>query len=175
MNMVEASLERDDQGLWVAFADIRLLIPDEVAAKRPDMTRFEGGTIVVGIRPEDIEDAEIESDAPNESRFRTTVNLREALGSEVLVHFTVAAPPLLTEDTKELARDLGMHDAHRERRAPTSTFVARLDPRTGAREREAIELAVDTTRLHFFDPETGLGIGTEGAGGGPPEGEGGSA
>jgi hypothetical protein len=43
-----------------------------------------------------------------------------------------------------------------------------LDPRTQAREREPIELVVDTTRLHFFDPETGLGIDTKGNVGGPP-------
>jgi multiple sugar transport system ATP-binding protein len=120
--------------------------------------------VVVGIRPEDIEDAELESDTPSDRRFRTTVDLREALGSEVLVHFTVAAPPVLTEDTKELARDLGVHEGGEGSRPAASSFVARLDPRTRAQERESIELVVDTERLHFFDPETGLGIDS---GGGP--------
>ena len=82
------------------------------------------------------------------------------------MHFTVTEPPVLTEDTKELARDLGIHETGPERSREVSTFVARLDPRTGAREREPIELVIDTTRLHFFDPETGLGIDT----GGPPTG-----
>jgi multiple sugar transport system ATP-binding protein len=167
MNMVEASLDRDDDGLWVVFGDLRLRMPGEVAAKRPGLTRFEGRRVVVGIRPEDIEDAQIGSDGPSDRRIQTTVDLRESLGSEVLVHFTVAAPPVLTEDTKELARDLGAHDPHHTGRATTSTFVARLDPRTQAKEREPIELAVDMTRLHFFDPETGLGIDTEGKAGGP--------
>jgi multiple sugar transport system ATP-binding protein len=77
----------------------------------------------------------------------------------VLVHFTVAEPPVLTEDTKELARDLGIHEASEAgSRAATSIFVARLDPRTRAQEREPIELVIDTARLHFFDPDTGLGI-----------------
>jgi multiple sugar transport system ATP-binding protein len=40
----------------------------------------------------------------------------------------------------------------------TSTFVARLDPRTGAAERQTLELGIDTARLHFFDPDTGLGV-----------------
>jgi multiple sugar transport system ATP-binding protein len=166
MNMVEASLDRGDDGLWVAFGDIRLRMPGKVAAKRPGLSRFEGQKVLVGIRPEDIEDAQIESDPPSDQRFRTTVDLREALGSEVLVHFTVAAPPVLTDDTRELARDLGVHDTHHQRGTTTSTFVARLDPRTQAREREPIELVVDTTRLHFFDPETGLGIDTEREAGG---------
>jgi multiple sugar transport system ATP-binding protein len=96
------------------------------------------------------------------------VDLREALGSEVLVHFTVAVPPVLTEDTKELARDLGVHESSGVGSGPaTSSFVARLDPRTRAQERERIELVVDTERLHFFDPETGLGIDS----GGTPDGE----
>ena len=160
MNMIEASVERDDDGVWVAFGGIRLRMPDEVTSKRPGLTRFEGETVVLGIRPEDIEDAEIETDAPNDRRISTTVDLRESLGSEVLVHFSVAEAPVLTEDTKELARDLGVHDT-RERQA-TTTFVARLDPRSRAQERESIELVVDTARLHFFDPHTGLGIDTRG-------------
>jgi multiple sugar transport system ATP-binding protein len=164
MNMVEATLERDGQGVWVSFGDIRLRVPDEVMAKRPSLADFEGRKLVVGIRPESIEDAAIASDAPADRRLRTTVELREALGSEVLVHFDVAAPPVLTEDTKELARDSGVHDrldAAAERNL--STFVARLDPRTGAQKRGPIELAVDTTRLYFFDPTTGLSIDGDGA------------
>ncbi len=166
MNMVEAKVEGDPQDLAVAFGDIRLQLPRELTSRRPSLSAYAGRTVVVGVRPEDIEDAEIERDAPSDRRFRTTVDLREALGSEVLVHFTVAEPPVLTEDTKELARDLGIHETSPERSRAVSTFVARLDPRTGAREREPIELVIDATRLHFFDPETGLGIDT----GGPPTG-----
>jgi multiple sugar transport system ATP-binding protein len=167
MNMVEASVESSADGLSVAFGEIRLRLPNEVVARRPSLAGYAGRMVVVGIRPEDIEDAELESDTPSDRRFSTTVDLREALGSEVLVHFTVAVPPVLTEDTKELARDLGVHESGREGSGPaTSSFVARLDPRTRAQERGRIELVVDTERLHFFDPETGLGIDS----GGTPDG-----
>jgi multiple sugar transport system ATP-binding protein len=166
MNMVEATLEADGDHLSVSFADIRLRLPEQLGAWRPALCEYEGRTVIVGIRPEDVEDAEIARDAPSDRRFRTTVDLREALGSEVLVHFTVAAPPVLTEDTKELARDLGIQEAGRVPEA-TTTFVARLDPRTRARVREPIELVVDTARLHFFDPETGLGIDNGGTREGP--------
>jgi multiple sugar transport system ATP-binding protein len=164
MNMVEAILERDGQGLVVTFGDIRLGVPDELVAARPGLAAFEGRRVVVGIRPESIQDAELVRDAPADRRLRTTVELREALGSEVLVHFDVDAPPVLTEDTKELARDAGSHDrldAAAERN--TSTFVARLDPRTRAEKRKPIELAIDTTRLYFFDPTTGESIDGDGA------------
>jgi multiple sugar transport system ATP-binding protein len=163
MNMVEATLERDGQGVWVAFGDVRLRVPDDVVARRPALTDFEGRQFVAGIRPESIQDAAIAGDAPADRRLRTTVELREALGSEVIVHFDVAAPPVLTEDTKELARDAGGHDLlteAAERRV--STFVARLDPRTRARKRGSIELVVDTERLYFFDPTTGLSIDGDG-------------
>ena len=112
----------------------------------------------MGIRPEDIEDAAIHSDAPIDRRLRTRVNLREALGSEVLVHFTVEAPPVVTDDTRELARDAGAAELETGKHEGRSTFVARLSPRTEARERADVELAVDTSRMHFFDPDTGSRI-----------------
>ncbi len=159
MNMVEATLEREGDGVRVRFGDVRLRIADELLRARPALAGFEGRAVILGIRPEGIQDAAIESEAPADRRFRATVDLREALGSEVFVHFAVDAPPVLTEDTKELARDSGVSDRlHRATTDRASTFVARLDPRTGARKREPIELAVDTTRLYFFDPDTGLGI-----------------
>ena len=162
MNMVEASVERDGDALSVAFADIRLRLPEELTSRRPSLAGYAGKTVIVGIRPEDIEDAEIARDAPSDRRFRTTVDLREALGSEMLVHFSVAEPPVLTEDTKELARDLGLHDGDGRARGGSTTFVARLDPRSRARVREPIELVVDAGRMHFFDPGSGLGIDTGG-------------
>ncbi len=88
------------------------------------------------------------------------MSLREALGSEVLVHFAVDVPPVVTEDTKELVADAGVPVEELEARASAggSTFVARLDPRTKATELETLDIGVDTSRLHFFEPETGLGI-----------------
>ena len=83
---------------------------------------------------------------------------------DVLLHFTVDAPIVLTEDTKELAVDVGtesMERLERHARRGTSGFVARVSPRSEAREKERIRLVVDTARVHFFDPETGLGIRAE--------------
>jgi multiple sugar transport system ATP-binding protein len=81
--------------------------------------------------------------------------LREALGSEIMVHFIVDARPALTEDVRELAEDVGgdLPDAAHE-----STLVARFNARSRVREGEEADVAVDTSELHFFDPESGLGI-----------------
>jgi multiple sugar transport system ATP-binding protein len=158
MNMVEADLLREGDALRVAFGGETLTLDPEMVARRAALGSFEGKRVIVGIRPEDIEDAAIHSDAPADRRLRTRVNLREALGSEVLVHFTVDAPPVVTDDTRELARDAGAAELEAGRHEGRSTFVARLSPRTEARERADVELAVDTSRMHFFDPDTGSRI-----------------
>jgi multiple sugar transport system ATP-binding protein len=161
MNMVEAELSRGDGGLFVEFARMRLRVDDEVLETRPGLRAFEGKKIVLGIRPEDIEDASLAGEAPEDRRMPATVDLREALGSEVLIHFTVEAPIVLTEDTRELATDVGtveLEDLEARAKEARSTFVASLNPRTDAREGERVELVVDTHRLHFFDPESGRGV-----------------
>jgi multiple sugar transport system ATP-binding protein len=163
MNMVMATLERQGDALFVVFgpAGTRLRVADELIAQRPRLREYEGRSVVLGIRPEHMEDASLGPESPADERFPATVDLREALGSEVLVHFTVNAPPVLTEDTRELARDTGATQAadleQRAERAET-TFVARLDPATQAAEKDRLELHVNTAKLHFFDVESGLAI-----------------
>ena len=158
MNMIEATIDRDEGGWGVSFAGIRLALDDETVSHRAALARFEGRQVIVGIRPEDMEDAAIHDDARPERVLTARVDLREALGSEVLIHFTVDAPPVLTEDTRELARDAGVGELETERHEGRSPFVARLSPRTEAQERQDMQLVVDTSRMHFFDPETGSGI-----------------
>ena len=159
MNMVEADLVRSDGAVFVEFADVRLRVDDEVLGQRPALAGYEGRKVIVGIRPEDMEDAAHVPDAPEDHRLKTTVSLREALGSEVLVHFEVDVPLVLTEDTLELARDAGLEELGKVGAdSQRSTFIARLSPRTEARKGDRIELIVDTGRMHFFDIETGRGI-----------------
>jgi multiple sugar transport system ATP-binding protein len=165
MNMVGATLSTSNGSATVEFGGLRLGVPAEVVAAHSGLSRFEGKPVVVGLRPEDIEDASLVPQAPEDRRIRTGVDLRESLGADVVVHFTVQAPAVVTEDTKELARDVG-HDRLEgvEQAAGSSEFVARLNPRTTATTGQPIDLVVDVTRLHFFDPETGLAIyGDDGA------------
>jgi multiple sugar transport system ATP-binding protein len=161
MNMVEASLRRSNDALTVEFGSHRIRLDDRVLIDRPALKEYEGRQVVVGMRPEDLEDAELEPDAPDDQRIRAVVDLREALGSTVMVHFPVDAPMVLTEVTKELLEEdasfvhTDLRDASGKE---SSTFVAQLDPRTGAAARAPIELVVDTIRMHFFDVDSGLGI-----------------
>jgi multiple sugar transport system ATP-binding protein len=161
MNLVDATLVRTNGSLAVEFGGFRLPIPDEVVAARSDLRKYDGRTVVLCIRPEDMEDASLVSEAPPERRIASTVELQEALGSDVVVHFTIAAPQAMTDDVKELAVDVGTEALERveqQARGGHSTLVARLNPRTRVRKGDPIELVVDTHRLHFFDPDDGSGI-----------------
>jgi multiple sugar transport system ATP-binding protein len=165
MNMVEASVSRSDGAFSLEFGSHVLRVDDQRVADRPQLKAYEGKNVVVGIRPEDMEDASLSPDAPRDRRMTATADLRESLGSTVMVHFTIDAPVVLTEDTKELAGDVGaeaLDSLHERAKEATSTFVAQLDPRTAVYKNDQVELVVDTGRLHFFDPDTGLGIYGEG-------------
>ncbi|HYD11127.1 MAG TPA: sn-glycerol-3-phosphate ABC transporter ATP-binding protein UgpC [Acidimicrobiales bacterium] len=161
MNLLEATLARSGDGLTVRLgADVRLPVPPEVVAARPTIERYVGRPVVVGIRPEDMEDAALVADAPADRRITAVVELQEALGSDVVVHFSIDAQQAITDDVKELAADVGeaIETVERRAREGRAEVVARLNPRTRARKGESIELVVDTGRLHLFDPDTGSGI-----------------
>ena len=113
--------------------------------------------VIIGIRPEDLEDASLASDTAQGARLKGEVELTEALGAEVMVHFRVDARPAVTEETRELAQDRG-DAAESATDGGGATIVGRFGARTRLRKGDTAEVAVDTRNLHFFDPETGLGI-----------------
>jgi multiple sugar transport system ATP-binding protein len=159
MNLVEATVHDDSGSLHVEFGSHRLEVDESASQQRPALRSYVGGKVILGIRPEDMEDASLKSDAPPNRRLSTIVELREDMGSEVFVHFVVDSPPVLTEDTKELAADRGL-DVEELAKTDTAktTFVARFDANTGAEEEHRIEVAVDTRALYFFDPGNGMSI-----------------
>jgi multiple sugar transport system ATP-binding protein len=157
MNMVEATLARSNGGFAVEAGGQRIALGDETLSARPAIKRYEGRQVVLGIRPEDLEDATLARDVPSDRHLRGQVVLTEALGSEIMAHFTIDAPPALTEDVRELAQDIGDERAVAEAKEHT-TMVGRFGARSKVKEGETVDVAVDTRSLHFFDPETGLGI-----------------
>ncbi len=161
MNMVEATFTRSNGSAFVEFGGTHLAVPREVLDERPDLGEFDGRQVIVGLRPEDIEDASIATDAGPDRTIRSEVALSEALGADVLVHFFVQAPTVMTDDVRELAHDVGQEalDAvELGARSGQSKFVARLNPRTNAAKGQPIELVVDARRLHFFDPDSGMAV-----------------
>jgi multiple sugar transport system ATP-binding protein len=163
MNFVKADLARRDGEVWVSFGGHDLRLDQAALEKRPALARFESRPVVVGIRPEDLEDAAIVGDGEPDRRLSVVCDIREDMGSEVIVHFNVPGEPVTTKEIVEALvvdapEDQEARLAAERARGSGVPFVARLERDTGAREREPLLLAVDVARLHFFDPETGLGI-----------------
>jgi multiple sugar transport system ATP-binding protein len=163
MNFVKADLARRNGDVWVSFGGHNLRLDQPALEKRPALSGFEGRPVVVGIRPEDLEDAAILGDTDPDRRLSVVCDIREDMGSEVIVHFNVPGEPVITKEIVEALvadapEDQEARLAAERARGTGVPFVARLERDTGAREREPLLLAVDVTRLHFFDPESGLGI-----------------
>jgi multiple sugar transport system ATP-binding protein len=154
MNMLEATLESANGALAAAMGSQRVALGEETLSQRPALRDYAGRLVILGIRPEDLEDAELATDLPADRQLHGEVVLRESLGAEVMVHFTVDARPALTEDVRELARDVG----EEVEEGSTTTMVGRFGPRTRVSVGESAAVAVDTRALHFFDPVTGAGI-----------------
>jgi multiple sugar transport system ATP-binding protein len=147
MNLIGADLQRAD-GDWLAvFGERSLHVGERVLSSRPGLTRFEGKRLILGIRPEDIEDAAFGEGEP----LPAVVDIREDMGSEVFIHFGIGGKAVLGEDVRAAVGE----DAADVK---GSSWVARVDRDTTAVEQKQIDLAVDTNRLHFFDPETGDAI-----------------
>jgi multiple sugar transport system ATP-binding protein len=158
MNLVGADVVRADGNLGLQVGEHRLPLEDDIVTDRPALPSFEGKRIILGIRPEDLEDASLIPGAPDDRRLSAVVDIREDMGSEVFVHFGVDAPPVRGEDVKAAVGEEAIAATAESAREKGSLFVARLGRETRAREGERIELFVDTKRLHFFDPETSSGI-----------------
>jgi multiple sugar transport system ATP-binding protein len=161
MNLVEGGIERQNGRLAVRIGQHVLGLTDELLAYRPKLQSYIDKRLVVGIRPENLEDGRLEPDTPEDQRLRGVVVLQEPLGSEIVAHFTVDAPPALTEDVRELARDVGQESAVQTAVAEgenEAVMVGRFGPRSRITNGETIDVAVETGAMHFFDLETGLGI-----------------
>ncbi|TNY37485.1 ABC transporter ATP-binding protein [Thermomonospora catenispora] len=157
MNFVTADLVRDE-GVHAVFAGIRLPVPEETLTARPGLDGYLGRKVILGIRPSDFEDAAHAK--PDWATFTVEAGVIEELGSEINVIFTVDAPPVEHRDTADLAADAASEDdAAIPLNENKALWTARVNARSSVRPGRPIDLAVDTHRLHFFDPDTGLAIG----------------
>jgi multiple sugar transport system ATP-binding protein len=156
MNFTAAELVRDD-GPAVAFAGHRLAVPEQLLRMRPGLDSYFGRRVILGVRPSDFEDARLAE--PGWPRMPVAANVTEELGSEVLVLFTIDAPPV-QHASLSAVRDEG---EEAEEIIPMAgdkaMWTARVASRSGIRPGDRPELAVDTSNLQFFDVGTGLSIG----------------
>ncbi|QYN37405.1 sn-glycerol-3-phosphate ABC transporter ATP-binding protein UgpC [Pseudonocardia sp. DSM 110487] len=154
MNMVIAEFDVDDDGrATVAFGGHRLVVPEIVLRRRPALVGYAGRRLVLGIRPEDMDDAAV-VDGPDGTTLDSVVDLVEAMGADVMVHFPIDAEQARTEEHETLDRESGRLRAA----GGGALLVGRFSPRTRIFEGQPITVRVDTEGLHFFDRGTGLSI-----------------
>ncbi len=149
MNLYEGTLSRSGDDYRLKLGDQELAVPREVAAKRPALEGYLDEPMVVGFRPEDLEDAQVVTDHPADQRLTSTVEVREALGAETLMHFNIAANTVDSGDPDAL-EELGEEDLGR--------CTGRFSPASRARVGDALEVNVTTAHLQFFDRKTHLAI-----------------
>jgi multiple sugar transport system ATP-binding protein len=156
MNLVTANIKQGSGGLQLEFGGSSLQIPPSVVSARPALQTYAGRTVALGVRSEDMEDASLRPGQPG-STIKGTVNLTEALGSEIVVHFTFPGQAVVTEDTKMVAEDHaegGLHIGDDK----GVRWVASFAPRSRVHMGDEIEIVVDIERVHYFDPETSEAI-----------------
>ena len=166
MNLVMARVERAPRRATPgsSFGPHRLRLEPATLERYRGLSAYDGRQVVLGIRPEDMEDAAARCGSRIRSGSISVVcDIREDMGSEVYVHFNVKADPVTTREVVEAlvvedAEDEEARLAAERARGGGVVFVARLDRATDARERQPLALEVDVTRLHFFDPETGTAV-----------------
>ena len=158
MNLLEATLEESNGSMTAAVGSQKITLGDETMKARPALRAYAGKPVILGIRPEDLEDAALDEAAGLDQRLRGEVVLREALGSEIMAHVKVDAAAATTEDVKELAKDAGAEGLADLDDAAGATMIGRFGARSQIRAGEPVEIGVDTRALHFFEPDSGLGI-----------------
>ncbi|GAA3822180.1 ABC transporter ATP-binding protein [Streptomyces phyllanthi] len=154
MNFLNATLE--DGALRSPLGDLSLDDRMRQVLERRNAPR----EVIVGLRPEAFEDASLSRDrdrggmfrgGPERPVFTATVDVLESLGSDVYIYFTAEGGPAKTAELEELATDSGLRDTGAE----AGQIVARLDAATRAREGHPVELQIDMSKAHVFDPATG--------------------
>jgi multiple sugar transport system ATP-binding protein len=152
INLVESELTRSNGHFEVSLGEHKLAVDDQIARNRSGLADYVGKKVILGIRPEDFEDTTVEPDAPPDRRIKVKADLTEPLGSEVLVHFGTEATGVVSSAA---AADVGEDAEVRlgEDEDISTRLIARVSPKSRVALGQEVELAVDTSRLYFFDPE----------------------
>ena len=149
MNFMPATLTNGSVRL--PMADVT--IPQEVRERLGRQP--EGRRVIAGIRPEDFEDA-TKVDGENRGRgatFKAKLDLVEAMGAEYYAHFGIKAKMVESEELQELRDDAGGVEELTD--SGDTVLVARLSPESRARSGEETDIWLDSTKMHFFDEQSG--------------------
>ena len=149
MNFVYAKIKSKDDVLELTFGDNQITYKDE---KKEKLKSFENKEIILGIRPEAFEDGYFANEVDYSESIKVKVSLLEQLGSDSYVHFYKDIKPVQTEAIEEILADEGEDITVL---GDNTKFIARINPNSTVAEGEEIELRINPSKLHFFDPESG--------------------
>jgi multiple sugar transport system ATP-binding protein len=143
-NLYDAALTEGARSIKLGSQEIPL--PDAVRTKRPALVSYAGKDVVVGMRPEHLPAAKPGETGPT---LVGDVNLIEALGSELVVHFTIDANRVIAEGAldKDEAEAVGKGEG-----------VARVEAKTPVKVGDRMTFGIDIEDMQFFDTQTGLAI-----------------
>ena len=149
MNLYESRIGVSGDRITATVGSQTVTLSDSVSSKRPALRGYDGRQVILGIRPEDFEDVEFAPETPADQRLNAPVRLIEALGAEIMVHFSLDATTV----------DSGDPDAVEERTGEDqANAVGRFNPRSRVRAGDSISIAVATENMHFFDADSRLSI-----------------
>ncbi|VAW02615.1 Multiple sugar ABC transporter, ATP-binding protein [hydrothermal vent metagenome] len=155
MNMIYAVLESDGDQVFAKFANERLLLSKAGLDRHPGIENWMGKQLVMGIRPGEFASAD-RIGADDSASMMAKIQVAEVLGAETFIHFEVDTAPVITPDIEELLADTGSDVSSL---GDTVQFTARVDADVPVSPGSEIRLAINTEKVHFFDPETGMRIG----------------
>ena len=149
MNFVYANVGVNKNSVNLNFGNDQI---DYKGDKIEKLKTFENKEIVMGIRPEAFEDGNYANTSEYSEGIKVSVSLLEQLGSDSYIHFYKDINPVQTEAIEEILADEGEDISVL---GDNTKFIARINPNSTVVEGEEIELKIDPSKLHFFDPETG--------------------
>ena len=152
MNFVYANVGLNKSSIQLNFGNDQIEYKGE---KLEELKAFENKEIVMGIRPEAFEDGNYATASEFSESIKVSVSLLEQLGSDSYIHFYKDIKPVQTEAIEEILADEGEDISVL---GDNTKFIARINPNSTVVEGKEIELKIDPSKLHFFDPETGDAI-----------------
>lgn len=155
MNFYEATIHSAGTSLEMRIGNQTVSLSADIIKRLPNLGSKRDQPLIVGIRPEHLTLPASGSPAqvPERSGLSADVAFVETLGNELFVHFELSVPQVSGRERGSAQADKIASDDGR------AVGVARVSPRATVQARERVTFALDTERVHFFDPETGEAVG----------------
>ena len=150
MNFVYATVSQSGKAFKIKIGDVEI----KTSTAPKDLNDYKDKEIVLGIRPEAFEDS-VYSGKEYTEDFPVEISLLEQLGSDSYIHFYKDINPVQTEAIEEILADEGEDISVL---GTETKFIARINPNATVKEGQNIILKIDPSKLHYFDPESGLAI-----------------